>query len=93
MVRKDYRSHVGVILRILEVIASQNSTGVTKIIRDANLAYNRAKTYLNRLEQRGYIERIEQGRSKPYRLTEKGREFLKVLRWAEGFFDSLGFPL
>ncbi|NIQ04661.1 MAG: helix-turn-helix domain-containing protein [Candidatus Korarchaeota archaeon] len=93
MVRQDYRSHVGVILTILEVIDDYQGAGVTEITRDANLPYSRAKTYLQRMEEEGYLDRHTQGRKKPYELTKKGKEFLKTLKRAEPFFESLGFPL
>ncbi len=93
MVRKEYRSHVGVILTILEFIHAQNTVGITKIVRDANLAYDRAKTYLDRLEKKGFLKREEQGRRKFYTLTTQGCKFLKRLKDTKVFFETLGFPL
>lgn len=93
MVRKKYRSHVGVILQILDILASQERVNITTIIREANLAYDRAKTYLDRLEKEAYVEQETQGRRKLYTITDKGKQFLKNLRATETFFESLGFPL
>ncbi len=93
VVRKEYRSHVGVILAILEVLTSQDWVGITKIVRDANLAYKRAKTYLKQLEKERYIEKREEGGRKLYKLTKKGGHLLKKLKDMEALFETFGFPL
>lgn len=93
MVRKEYRSHVGVILSILEAISSHQDIGITKIMLEANLPHNRAEDYLETLEKQGYISGEKHGRQTSYEVTKEGREFLESLKWTKSFFDDLGFPL
>lgn len=91
--RKEYRSHVGVILAILKSINSHEEIGITQIMLEANLPHERAKKYLKNLRQEGYIDAEQQGRQTLYEITEEGQEFLKSLNWTKSFFDNLGFPL
>lgn len=93
MVREEYRSHVGVILAILNSIDSSEEIGITQIMLEANLPHKRAKKYLENLRKEGYIDAEQQGRQTLYEITEEGQEFLKSLNWTKSFFDNLGFPL
>lgn len=91
--REEYRSHVGVIMSVLQVLNSQGETNITKILFLANLPHKRAKEYLKKLEKQGYIEKKEEGRSKIYEITEEGRDFLRKLQQIQQLFNNLGFPL
>lgn len=91
--REEYRSHVGVIMSILEVLNSQEETNITNILFLANLPHKRAKEYLKKLEKEGYIEKRQEGRSKIYAITKEGKHFLKELETVQRLFNNLGFPL
>ncbi|NIQ06774.1 MAG: hypothetical protein GWO20_13910 [Candidatus Korarchaeota archaeon] len=93
MVRKEYRSHVGVILAILQSVSSHNGIGITKLMLEANLPHKRAKNYLERLVTEGYVKTEEEGGRSLYKMTKEGREFLRSLEWTKSFFENLGYPL
>ncbi len=84
---------MGVIHSILNVIHSHQDVRITEILFWANLPHKRAKRYLKKLENEGYLNVKEEGRSKIFHLTEEGREFLKELKRMKSFFDNMGFPL
>ena len=73
------------ILRTLEV----GEANVTKLMLEANLSYVRLSRYLDELEANGLVMKIEEGREVKYRITARGREFLRefnrMLQIAEAF--------
>ncbi len=87
--RRKYRSQAGIILAILSVLAEEGPMPPTRIATHANLPYDRLKAILASLEERGLVERVEEG----YAITDKGFEALRVLREAHSFLSSLGFKL
>ncbi len=91
--RKKYRSHVGVIADVLEVIYLEDGASVTKIMYSANLPYDRLKNILTKLEERGFIK-IEKGENETsVFITEKGLKLLDELKWIKNVFKNLGFKL
>jgi predicted transcriptional regulator len=64
--------------------------GPTKILYSANLSHDRLTQYLDELVEKELIVLSEEnGTSKVYRLTEKGRDFLrefvKMVKFSEAF--------
>ncbi|NIQ04593.1 MAG: hypothetical protein GWO20_02335 [Candidatus Korarchaeota archaeon] len=91
--KKRVQKPCRIILTILEILSSHNRVGITKITRNANLAYERAQTYLKQLETEEFVNKEVEGRKKFYTITKKGHKFLQRLRGVKTYFESLGFPL
>ena len=88
MTRRKYRSQAGIILDILEALARESPQPATRLMYTANLPYNRLRETLLRLVDEGLVEETE---GRHYRITEKGREALRVLRDARRVLETLGY--
>jgi predicted transcriptional regulator len=89
-----YRSKTDIIGRILEAVNSRGGdTGLTKskIMYSVFLSYAQLQGYLSDLLEKGLIEKIQKNtarrkkdkgkqRSYYYKITDKGRRFLKIYR-------------
>jgi predicted transcriptional regulator len=89
-----YRSKTDIIGRILEAVNSRGGdTGLTKskIMYSVFLSYAQLQGYLSDLLEKGLIEKIQKNtarrkkdkgkqRSYYYKITDKGRCFLKIYR-------------
>jgi predicted transcriptional regulator len=69
-----YRSRTEIISMILDSVTV--GTTKTKIMYKAYLSYTQLKEYLSLLEESGMVE--YQNGTQIYRITEKGRKFLKL---------------
>jgi len=82
------RSKLRILVDILRVL-DQGEANVTRLMLEANLSYTRLVRYLDELSEKGLVERVEGGREVRYRITKRGREFLReferVARIAEAF--------
>lgn len=68
--------------------------GPTKILYSANLSHDRLRQYINELLEKGLIRAVEQnGSSRVYVLTEKGREFLREFIKIERFSQAFGIDI
>jgi len=92
-VRKKYRSHVGVLLDILQAISEENEPTITRIIYRANISHDRLKKYISRLLEQGYIRKKEVNGRIIYFLTDKGVKLMRELQLVRSVFDVLGFQL
>ncbi len=88
--RKDShrRSRIEVICDILS--EALNGANKTRLMYQCNLNFTRFNHYLQELLDNGLIERVS---SNPksiilYKTSEKGREFIKVLRKASEFIST-----
>ena len=70
-----YRSRTDIVVQILDT-ASGDGVSKTKIMYKAYLSYAQLKEYLSVLEANGLLEQDEA--EKLYKITEKGRKFMKV---------------
>lgn len=69
-----YRSRTEIISMILDSVTV--GTTKTKIMYKAYLSYTQLKEYLSLLEESGMVE--YQNGTQIYKITEKGRKFLKL---------------
>ncbi len=69
-----YRSRTEIISMILDSVTV--GTTKTKIMYKAYLSYTQLKEYLSLLEESGMI--VYENGTQVYRITEKGRKFLKL---------------
>lgn len=82
------RSKLRILADILRVLESGDAN-VTKLMLEANLSYVRLMKYLEELVEKEFVAREVDGREVRYRITRKGREFLReferIVRIAEAF--------
>ena len=83
------RSRLRIIADILRA-AEEGEVNVTRIMLLANLPYTRLTRYLNELVSKGLLERVRDGREVKYRLTRRGREFLKEFAKIERIAEAFG---
>ena len=88
MTRRKYRSQAGIILDILETLAREGPQPATRLMYTANVPYSRLRETLLRLLDEGLVEETGDRR---YRITERGREALAVLRDARRVLENLGY--
>ncbi len=87
--RRRYRSIAGIIYDIL-VCVERGSDTVTAISTCANLPYDRAKSLVERLIEKGFLEK---GSSNKLYLTEKGKAVMNKLKELRDLMEALGFKL
>jgi len=91
----ERRSKVAILRDILRTI--QNKGGRAKpthILYGANLSHDRLKKYLETLEDKGFIKKIEAKNGQAlYEITKKGLEFLSGYNKMKKFFDAFGFSI
>ncbi|MEM3942447.1 MAG: DUF4364 family protein [Thermofilaceae archaeon] len=82
------RTKLRILADILRVLES-GEANITKLMMEANLSYARLMRYLDELAEKELVVRKEDGREVKYRITKRGREFLReyerILRIAEAF--------
>ncbi|MEM1509832.1 MAG: winged helix-turn-helix domain-containing protein [Thermofilaceae archaeon] len=83
------RSKLRILADIIQTV-EKGESNVTKIMLEANLPYTRLTRYLEELEGKGMLVRVEEGREVKYRLTRKGREFLKEFRRLQAIAEAFG---
>lgn len=82
------RSKLRILADILEILGA-GEANITKLMLEANLSYARLMKYVEELSEKGLVERVEDGREVRYKLTKRGREFLReferMMKIAEAF--------
>jgi len=82
------RTKLRILADILRVLES-GEANITKLMMEANLSYARLMRYLDELVEKELVVREEDGREVKYRITKRGREFLReyerIMRIAEAF--------
>lgn len=91
--KKKYRSRVGIILDILESIHELEQATITDIITFANISYKRLKWILDNLEEKGYVDSIEDKNKKIYVLKPKGYKLMNELRKIRELINDLGLEI
>jgi len=90
---KERRSKLRILADILKVVEEEGGVGVTKIMCNANLPYDRLTRYLAELVEKGLLREESKGRGSVYYLTERGSEFLREYRKIEKFAEAFGIKL
>ncbi|MEM2409916.1 MAG: DUF4364 family protein, partial [Thermofilaceae archaeon] len=70
------RTKLRILADILRVLES-GEANITKLMMEANLSYARLMRYLDELVEKELVVREEDGREVKYRITKRGREFLR----------------
>ena len=75
MIKK--RTYLDIIAEILSAAGVNEGAKKTHIMYRVNLSYNQLHYYLNFLTELNLLETVELSKSKVYKITNKGKEFLK----------------
>jgi len=80
--KPKYRSELGIILDILDLLSSEGQNGVivSTISRIANVSYNSVNERCQKLVDGGLVRSIKNRKNHRYIITEDGIEFLVKLR-------------
>jgi predicted transcriptional regulator len=87
--RRKYRSVAGIMLDILECLNDEPEV-LSKLATCANLPYDRAKNIVDKMVEKGYLERREDGKLE---IKPQGTKALKKLRELKDMMEALGFKL
>ena len=88
------RTKISIFVDILRLVDKRGGMAKpTHILYGANLSHIRLNKYLSWLLQEQMLEVISKGGKNVYRITEKGRNFLKEFRKIEQFTDAFGIPI
>lgn len=94
--KRAYRSKIRILADMMRCIQEEGEEGAgpTKILYSANLSHDRLTQYLDELIEKELIAQMEENsNNKTYRLTEKGREFLKEFAKMERFSEAFGIEI
>jgi len=86
------RSKLRILADILRAV-ERGECNVTQIMTAANLPYVRLTKYLEELVEKGFLLRVEEGREVRFKLTKKGREFLKEFARMERIAEAFGIEI
>lgn len=86
------RSKLRILADILKAV-ERGESNVTQIMAAANLPYVRLTKYLEELVEKGFLVRVEEGREVRFKLTGKGREFLREFARIERIAEAFGVEI
>lgn len=82
-----------VLIAARDNVADGGGSPVTQMARHANLPHGRLKCVLETLVSKGLLEQAPSSRSRRYRLSDSGREFLAAYRTFSEMAEGLGLNL
>ncbi len=88
-----YRSRLAIYADMLQVIMEEGDACPTRVLQRANLSWDRLNRYLNDLKERDLVEEVPKEDSKIYRITEKGRQFLREFERMRRVLEAFGFDI
>ena len=94
--KKPYRSKMRILVDMMRTILEEgeNGAGPTKILYTANLSHDRLTQYIQELVEKQMITETQlEDNNRAYRLTEKGKEFLKEFARVERFSEAFGIEI
>jgi len=91
---KEYRSKVRIYADIMSSIMKHGGKcGPTRILYGANLSHGRLMRHLTQLINLGLIAEEKEDEKTLYKLTDKGREFLKEFIKMQRFAEAFGITI
>jgi predicted transcriptional regulator len=80
--KPKYRSELGIVLDILDLLSSEGQNGVivSTISRIANVSYNSVNERCLKMVSGGLVRSVKNKKNHRYIITEDGMEFLANLR-------------
>ena len=77
----------------MQEIDEQEGATVTHIIKRANISHGRLSRILSNLVSQGLLEQINSKRSRRYKISPSGREFLVAYKTFREFSDDFGLTI
>ena len=94
MKSREYRSKARIYLDILSTILKEGGkTGPTRILYGANLSHDRLMRHLTYLIEVSLVAEEKEEERTFYKLTDKGREFLREFLRIEKFAEAFGIAI
>ena len=92
-----YRTQIKIVGDILNTtmqeIDEQEGATVTHIIKKANISHGRLSRILGNLVSQGLMEQINSKKSRRYKISPSGREFLSAYKTFREFSDDFGLNI
>ncbi|MDE1857961.1 MAG: hypothetical protein KGI26_02680 [Thaumarchaeota archaeon] len=87
------RSTIRIYLDILLATEDEGNAKPTRILQRANLPHDRMMKHVSELQKRGLLDEVNNGESRYYTITDKGKTFVRELQRAEAFLSAFGVAL
>lgn len=90
---KEYRSRSRILLDLLRGVRDEERAGVTRLLLLANLSHPRLMEYLKELEQKAWVQRVEEGGRNHWVVTDEGKRVIGELSRVERLMQDFGLEL
>ncbi|MDG6989919.1 MAG: winged helix DNA-binding protein [Nitrososphaerota archaeon] len=87
------RSTIRIYLDILLATEDEGNAKPTRILQRANLPHDRMMKHVSELQKRGLLDEVNNGGSRYYTITPKGKTFVREVQRAETFLSAFGVAL
>jgi len=87
------RSTIRIYLDILLATEDEGNAKPTRILQRANLPHDRMMKHVSELQKRGLLDEVNNGESRYYTITSKGKTFVREVQRAEAFLSAFGVAL
>ena len=84
------RSTLRIYVDILTAAEVEGNAKPTRILQRANLPHDRMMKHVGELQKRGLLDEVNNGGSRYYVVTPKGKNFVKEVQRAEAFLSAFG---
>jgi len=91
--KRAYRSRSRLVMALLAAIDDEGPTGVTRLLRVANLTHGKLQELLASFEGNGWVRVDRDGERSRWVLTEKGKRVLADLRRVDAVMQDHGLGL
>ena len=78
---------------ILQAAESEGNAKTTRILQKANLPHDRMMKHASELQKRGLLDEVNNGGSRYYIITMKGKDFVREVQRAEAFLSAFGVSI
>jgi|GEM_PF-2644335 len=87
--REQRRTKYDIYADIVEIVAKKGLCSLTRVSYGANMPVDRTKKELSFLVAHGFINEVNIGDTKKYRVTKWGLEYLETFKRMRKFFAAL----
>ena len=87
------RSTLRIYVDILTAAEGEGNAKPTRILQRANLPHDRMMKHVGELQKRGLLDEVNNGESRYYVVTPKGKNFVKEVQRAEAFLSAFGVSI
>ena len=84
------RTRTRILIDILEALSKRPGQPATRLATATNMAYDRLAAILEKLEERGIVEKTRDGNRAGYALTDRGKQLLRELKRLEKILRDFG---